>query len=161
MQPGRTCIGILIGADHYWTLVTGSNCQGDGPIAIETRFGWVLSGPATGLLCGSTSMGLLSCHTLKTAVTLYHQTIVPLIRDSKCFGTWSLLVLRLKNRQFMRNSCRISNSRMADILYPASMEVTPSIHHCQIHVLQSKPDKATWASKEIETVATYLQRVYI
>ncbi|KAL5494489.1 hypothetical protein EMCRGX_G015831 [Ephydatia muelleri] len=59
-------VGILIGADHYWALVSGRNCQGDGPTAIETRFGWVLSGPATGLLCGSTSMSLLSCHTLKT-----------------------------------------------------------------------------------------------
>ena len=63
-------VGILIGADHYWALVSGRNCQGDGPTAIETRFGWVLSGPATGLLCGSTSMSLLSCHTLKTGVTL-------------------------------------------------------------------------------------------
>ena len=31
-------VGILIGADHYWALVTGRNRQVDGPTAIETRF---------------------------------------------------------------------------------------------------------------------------
>ena len=39
-------VDILIGVNHYWALVTGRNRQGDGPTAIETRFGWVLSAPA-------------------------------------------------------------------------------------------------------------------
>lgn len=43
-------IDLLIGSDHYWKLVTGRVVRGDGgPIAIETRFGWVLSGSAEGL----------------------------------------------------------------------------------------------------------------
>ena len=39
-------IDILIGSDHYWDLITGRLQRGaDGPIAIETKLGWVLSGP--------------------------------------------------------------------------------------------------------------------
>ena len=43
-------IDLLIGSDHYWKVVTGRvvKCDG-GPTAIETRLGWVLSGPAEGL----------------------------------------------------------------------------------------------------------------
>lgn len=43
-------IDVLIGSDHYWKIVTGTVVRGsDGPTAIETRLGWVLSGPAHGL----------------------------------------------------------------------------------------------------------------
>ena len=37
-------VDILIGADYYWELVTGrtSRCE-DGPVAVDTRHGWVLS----------------------------------------------------------------------------------------------------------------------
>ena len=38
---------LLIGSDHYWKVVTGRVVRGNnGPTAIETRLGWVLSGPA-------------------------------------------------------------------------------------------------------------------
>ena len=40
-------VDLLIGSDHYWKIVTGTVVKGDdGPTAIETRLGWVLSGPA-------------------------------------------------------------------------------------------------------------------
>ena len=36
---------ILIGLDNYWKLVTGNVIRGeDGPVALETRLGYVLSG---------------------------------------------------------------------------------------------------------------------
>ena len=41
-------IDILVGADYYWSLATGRIKRGHGgPIAMETRIGWVHSGPAT------------------------------------------------------------------------------------------------------------------
>ena len=41
-------VDILIGSDHYWDLTTGRVQRGsDGPVAIHTRLGWVLSGPIT------------------------------------------------------------------------------------------------------------------
>ena len=36
----------------------------------QTKLGWVLPGPATGLSCESTSMSLLSCHTLKVEASM-------------------------------------------------------------------------------------------
>ena len=39
-------IDILIGSDCYWTIVTGQTIIGDqGPVAIDSKLGWLLSGP--------------------------------------------------------------------------------------------------------------------
>ena len=39
-------VDMLIGSDSYWSVVTGRIiCGADGPVAVETRIGWVLSGP--------------------------------------------------------------------------------------------------------------------
>ena len=55
-NPGVGSTGeveLLIGSDHYWELATGRVSRGScGPIAVETKLGWVLSGP---LSCSSTA----------------------------------------------------------------------------------------------------------
>ncbi|PFX11353.1 hypothetical protein AWC38_SpisGene24962, partial [Stylophora pistillata] len=39
-------IDILIGTDYYWDIVTGESIRGEfGPTAINSKFGWLLSGP--------------------------------------------------------------------------------------------------------------------
>ena len=39
-------VGILIGSDYYWYLVSGETIRGDsGPTAVSSIFGWLLSGP--------------------------------------------------------------------------------------------------------------------
>ena len=41
-------IDLLIGADYYWSLVTGEVVRGhscSGPVALSTKIGYVLSGP--------------------------------------------------------------------------------------------------------------------
>ena len=59
-------IGILIGADQYWKLVTGKIRQeGTGPTAVETKLGWVLYGPVPGVSHGGTSVNFVSTHVLK------------------------------------------------------------------------------------------------
>ena len=59
-------VDILIGSDHYWKLVTGEVVRsGDGPMAIQTKLGWVLSGPVQELLYESTSCNLVTTHALK------------------------------------------------------------------------------------------------
>ena len=41
-----TNIDILIGSDHYFDVVTDEIRRGQrGPVAINTIFGWVISGP--------------------------------------------------------------------------------------------------------------------
>ena len=90
----RLDVGILIGADLYWSVVTGRTRQGNGPTAIETKLGWVLSGPATGLSCESTSMGLFSCHTLKAEVSTIGCTDATLNDTLKKF--WDLEAIGIK-----------------------------------------------------------------
>ena len=44
---GNVSVQILLGADYYWQIVTGDVVRADnGPTAIGTRFGYVLSGPS-------------------------------------------------------------------------------------------------------------------
>ena len=41
-------VDILIGSDQYWNFITGEVRRGSfGPVAVNTKFGWVLSGPTT------------------------------------------------------------------------------------------------------------------
>ena len=40
-------VDVLIGSDWYWSLITGRVIRGEtGPIAIDSKVGWILSGPA-------------------------------------------------------------------------------------------------------------------
>ena len=56
-------VDILIGADYYWELATGRVNRGeDGPIAVETKLGLVLSGPVP---TAESSCSLLTTHTLR------------------------------------------------------------------------------------------------
>ena len=56
-------VDILIGSDYHWRLVLGEVVQGDeGPAAIRTRLGWVLSGPVEGSPQESSAVNLVSTH---------------------------------------------------------------------------------------------------
>lgn len=58
-------IDVLIGSDNYWELITGKVKRGkDGPMALETKVGWILSGP-TGFKTSSVNLNLTSTHALK------------------------------------------------------------------------------------------------
>ena len=36
---------MLVGSDHYWDFITGNVIKSeDGPVAVESVFGWILSG---------------------------------------------------------------------------------------------------------------------
>ena len=62
--PGGTQelhVDILIGSDHCWDLITGRVQRGtDGPVAIDTKLGWVLSGPISVSCQTHTSLSLVS-----------------------------------------------------------------------------------------------------
>lgn len=56
-------IDVLIGSDYYWMLATGNVSHGsEGPVAMETKLGWVLSGPSHAC---DPSYSLLTAHTLR------------------------------------------------------------------------------------------------
>ena len=44
-HPTRTFHQILIGADYYWKFVQDTIVRGGGPIAQESKLGYLLSGP--------------------------------------------------------------------------------------------------------------------
>ena len=57
-------IDLLIGSDVYWDVVAGEIVRGArGPVAINTRLGWVLSGPVQ--MSDVTSVNFTSSHTLR------------------------------------------------------------------------------------------------
>ena len=41
-------ISLLIGTDHYWDLVGNRTVRGKGPTAVESKLGYLLSGPVNG-----------------------------------------------------------------------------------------------------------------
>ena len=62
-------VDILIGSDYYWNLVTGHTIRGtQGPTAVYTKLGWVLSGPVrSGNLGNQQHNNLVTTHVLKCA----------------------------------------------------------------------------------------------
>ena len=45
----RGSIDLLIGSDHYWDIVIGHTRRGiNGPTAVSSSLGWLLSGPVNG-----------------------------------------------------------------------------------------------------------------
>ena len=38
-------INVLVGADYYWTFIQDHIIRGDGPTAVQSRLGYLLSGP--------------------------------------------------------------------------------------------------------------------
>ena len=59
---------ILVGSDSYWNLVTGEVKRGSSvPAALNTRLGWVLSGPLYQQSAApSLTVNYVSAHTLRT-----------------------------------------------------------------------------------------------
>ena len=59
----------MIGSDYYWDLMTGEIRRGEsGPVAINTKLGWVLSGPVPSTRQEAShqpTMSLVATHTLR------------------------------------------------------------------------------------------------
>ena len=83
-------ISMLIGADYYWEIVTGRICRGrSGPTAIETKLGWVLSGPVPGYNQEHTSV-LFTAHVLQTEAS-------EASLDERLKSFWDLETLGIRN----------------------------------------------------------------
>ena len=87
-------VDILVGSDQYWSLVSGRVVRGKlGPAAIETKLGWVLSGPISeGIQVDRQQSSLV----LKSAVNPVDVTDETLDGDLKTF--WVLESLGIKPR---------------------------------------------------------------
>lgn len=65
-------VSILVGADCYWKVATGRIIHGrNGPTAVHTRLGWVLSGPDLGMSFDLAAHSTLCTHILNvTSISL-------------------------------------------------------------------------------------------
>ena len=62
----RMEVDILVGCDYYWEFITGQTLRGDdGPIAIQTTLGWVLSGPVHPVNQLASTVSLVTTHVLR------------------------------------------------------------------------------------------------
>ena len=91
-------VDILVGSDQYWSLVSGRVVRGEhGPTAIETKLGWVLSGPIPeGIQIERQQSNLVTTHVLKSAVNPVDVTNETLDGTLKTF--WELEALGIKPR---------------------------------------------------------------
>ena len=65
-------VDVLIGCDKYWDLVTGEVRRGEnGPTAVGTRLGWVLSGPVEDerMPISKPATNLATTHVLRCAIS--------------------------------------------------------------------------------------------
>ena len=69
-------VDVLVGSDHYWDLITGRVRRGsDGPVAIDTKLGWVLSGPISIPGHTDTSLNLMTHALLSNSQLIEEQTL--------------------------------------------------------------------------------------
>ena len=88
-------IDILIDCDHHWDLVTGDVIRKDnGPIAVHTKLGWVLSGPVEDFSVQGTLVNLVATHALSVDVYTPEDTKQDL--DSRLKAFWDLESLGIK-----------------------------------------------------------------
>ena len=89
-------VDILVGSDQYWNLVSGRVIRGeDGPTAIQTKLGWVLSGPIHGATQDDRQQNnLVTTHVLKSAVKPVDVTNEGLDGNLRTF--WELESLGIK-----------------------------------------------------------------
>jgi hypothetical protein len=53
-------ISMLIGADYYWEIVQNKIIRGKGPTAVQSRLGYLLSGPMSNSTGNTTSASMLN-----------------------------------------------------------------------------------------------------
>ena len=90
-------VDLLIGADYYWELVTGRVCRGsNGPTAVHTKLGWVLSGPSSHVEPNQCAVNLSVTHVLHIE-TVADEPSCALEEQLKAF--WELEALGIRNEE--------------------------------------------------------------
>ena len=74
---GNFEISLLVGADSYWRIVQDRVVRGNGPTAVESRIGYLLSGP-------------LSPHTNSDTIVALHVAMTPLLTSTTNKQIWDV-----------------------------------------------------------------------
>lgn len=94
-------IDILIGADQYWNIANGEVRGGEsGPVAMNTRFGWTLSGPVENAPRAYThSVNLAATHVLRIDAHRDKMDIHEVDLDKKLHIFWELESIGIKQEE--------------------------------------------------------------
>ena len=93
-------VDVLIGCDQYWDLVTGEVRRGEnGPTALGTRLGWVLSGPVEDerMPISKPATNLATTHVLRCATSPTQTQSQGIERDLRAF--WDLKSLGILKQE--------------------------------------------------------------
>ena len=85
-------VDILVGADQYWNIANGEIKRGEsGPVAMNTRFGWTLSGPVENTPRSETnSVNLAATHVLRIDTGSYEMDVHEIELGAKLRTFWEL-----------------------------------------------------------------------
>ena len=89
-----------MGSDQFWNFATGAVKRGDsGPNAMETKVGWVLSGPVNNTPSkNDSSVNLVNTHVLKCATQLVNSEHQDLNQELRRFWELESLVIYPGNK---------------------------------------------------------------
>lgn len=90
-------VGVLIGVDQYWKIITGKVVKGiAGSTAIETAFGWILSGPVPGLTLEPAVTCLSTVHLMKVDASVCSSQEEIANVEGRLQAFWGLNTLGIK-----------------------------------------------------------------
>ncbi|XP_022792234.1 uncharacterized protein LOC111331393 [Stylophora pistillata] len=140
-------VDILVGSDWYWKLVSRKVLRGeDGPTAIQTRIGWVLSGPTNGAMQNDQQQNnFVTTHVLKTATKPVDITNESL--DGTLQRFWDLESLGVRSRSVyeeFEERITFENDRyVVHLPWKLPHPILPDNYELSIKRLIIRRDKAT------------------
>ena len=93
-KPCQFVPDVLLGSDQYWSLLTGEVIKGEqGPVALDSSIGWILSGPA--LVKGAVSQRTtLVTHVLRVDGVSEHRSL-----DKALHSFWNVESLGIIDKE--------------------------------------------------------------
>ena len=97
-------IDLMIGADFYWSFIQSNVVRGEsgnGPVALSTRLGYVLSGPLGKEPTNTVTTNLSTAHTMiAESVVLPEIPVSDLLLKKELAKFWDYETLGIKDREF-------------------------------------------------------------
>ena len=142
-------VDVLIGSDQYWDIVAGETIRGRcGPVAIVTRFGWVLSGP-TKHVGSQSSVNLMITHTLNVNTAENEES------DAALKSFWELESLGIHGQEDLA---------YGNFMNDVQLRYEVSLPWCEYH--ESLPDNYDLSLRSLqglfakaETEPSYFERI--
>jgi len=111
---------LIIGADHYWQFTNGEVRRGEsGPVAMNTKLGWILSGPIKSecIKQEDNSVNLISTHVLKVDTSILDNS--QQVEHNSCTQFWDIKKIGTGTAKQVNNHC--DNELLTDIEFNDGM----------------------------------------